>query len=469
MQKKTTALSLLPDFTPPHLLSGLPENTPLLVAFSGGADSSVLLRLAVEYGRQTGADIYAAHVNHGIRGAEADRDEEFCKKTAQELGVKLFVLSADVPSIAAERKESIETAARNVRYEFFERIMRENSIPVLLTAHHAGDNLETMLFNIARGCGLGGACGIPQCRPLGEYLLVRPILRMTREKILAFCEENSIEYVTDSTNTDNDYTRNKIRNEIIPLLCEINPSAVENATRLSESLRVDASCLDTMTEQFLCASKDGKSIEIEKLLSAPRAISVRAITALYSRLAKNGSLEYTHIEAIHALAKKAVPHSSLDLPERICVCVENKQLVFSTLEEKKPEPVLPYTVELKEGANHISQSNCDIVIGNSQNAINIYKTSITLYIDSAKICGSIYARERRGGDKIRMGGMAKSVKKLFCDKKIPLDIRARLPIICDESGILAVPFIGVRDGAQPKNKKFENIPDGTTVIQLYVY
>ena len=139
---------LIPQkFVSPSYLSGLPDDTPVLVGFSGGADSSALLRMLCEYREMTGAPIYAAHINHGIRGAEADRDQAFCQQVADSLGVRLFVLNADVPLIANERKMSIETAAREVRYEFFEKIMAENSIPLLATAHNANDNFETMLFN----------------------------------------------------------------------------------------------------------------------------------------------------------------------------------------------------------------------------------------------------------------------------------------------------------------------------------
>ena len=136
-------------FTSPDILSGLPKDTPILVAFSGGADSSALLSMTVEYARQSGAKIYAAHVNHCIRGDEADRDEEFCRKVAAGYGIEIFVLRADVPKLARERGESIETAARNVRYEFFSDIMKKHSIPILATAHNANDNLETVIFNIA--------------------------------------------------------------------------------------------------------------------------------------------------------------------------------------------------------------------------------------------------------------------------------------------------------------------------------
>ena len=163
----TDKISLPREFTPPHLISGRPESASILVGFSGGADSSALLRMLYEYSRESGAQIYAAHINHGIRGEEADRDEQFCRETCDTLGIKLFVLRADLPAISRERGESLETAARNVRYEYFDSIMTEHGIELLATAHNANDNLETMLFNLCRGTSLSGMCGIPETRPCG--------------------------------------------------------------------------------------------------------------------------------------------------------------------------------------------------------------------------------------------------------------------------------------------------------------
>ena len=456
MPKTQKTFSVPKSFTSPSELSGLPESTPILVGFSGGADSSALLRILVEHSKITGAPVYAAHINHGIRGEEADRDQAFCQRIADSYGVKLFTLCADVPKLAAERKESIETAARNLRYEFFEKIMRENSIPLLATAHNANDNFETMLFNIIRGCALGGACGIPDSRPIGEGLLIRPILKMTKPEILTFCKENEIEFVTDSTNTDTDYTRNKIRNRIVPLLEEINPSAVENASRLSATLKQDALCLESMARWFLDEMRDGFSLEIEKVCGSPAAIASRAIIEIYNEFSEGASLEQVHIEAIMRLARKGVPHSSLDLPAGICVSIENKRLVFAKA-MPKVDVELEYNVELSEGKNSISQTNCEIIIEHSQKKKNVYKNSILLYIDFDKIRGKLYARPRQAGDKIRQGGMSKSLKKLFCDKKIPLDLRKRIPIICDGEGVLAVPFIGVRDGARARADDEKNL------------
>jgi len=449
------------QFHSPAELAGLPKDTPILVAFSGGADSTVLLNLLAEEAKQTGAKIFAAHVNHGIRGEEANRDEEFCRSVAKELDVPIFVLRADVPTEAKKRGEGIEETARKIRYDYFDRLMTEHEIPLLVTAHNANDNLETMLFHIARGSGLSGLCGIPISRLSAGGCIVRPMLDMTRAQILAYCEEHHLNFVTDSTNIDVDYTRNRIRAEILPVLTEIHPAAIENSARLAETLRADAQCLQSMAEQFLKENRQETSIPCEILAEAPSALSHRALMILYREISQGKPLEYTHLQALRRLAERKIPHSALTLPHGIEAAVENGRLCF----RKKQTAVQyePYEIALCEGKTEISQTNCKIVIESSQTAKNIYKKSIQITIDSATIKGTLRARNRREGDQILLGGHHKSLKKLYTEKKIPPELRARLPILYDENGILAVPKIGVRDGSRATSQTAERL---TVTIDL---
>lgn len=436
-------------FTAPHLLSGLPERSSVLVGFSGGADSTALLHLLKKYTEQCGAELYAAHINHCIRGEEADRDEAFCKSFAESLGVRFFSLRADVPKIASQTGESIETAARRVRYNFFDALMKENGIAVLATAHNADDNLETILFNMARGTGLSGLCGIPPCRPCANGIVVRPILNMEKREILNYCSNNQLSFVTDSTNTDTDYTRNKIRAQIIPVMREVNSAAVKNAARMSENLREDSLCIEKLSEGLAEKFGDGYAIDCEKLCASQAAIANRAIIRLYCEVSGGRALERTHVSALRQLAENRVPHSAVSLPSDIEGVIENKKLFF----RKKAKAIsVPesYEVELKEGSNFISQTNCEIFIGSSHCTKNVYKNSILMSIDSDKIKNGLVARNKRDGDKIRSCGMSKSVKKLMCDKKIPLDLRSRIPMICDGNGIIAIPFVAIRDEAKAK-------------------
>ena len=444
-----SSIRLPTGFVSPASLSGMSESTPILVAYSGGPDSTALLHMLCEYAKQYGGLIYAAHVNHGIRGAEADRDEKFCQSVANQLGIRLFVLHTDVPRLAKESGESIETAARIARYRFFDRIMQQYEIPLLATAHNAEDNLETMLFHMLRGSGLNGICGIPATRSCAGGVLVRPILSLTRAEILTYCEANGLSYVTDSTNTDTDFTRNRLRAEVLPALLAIQPKAAQAASRLSKNLRSDALCLDSMATMFLEELRQENSLEIEKINGSPDAVTHRALAALYREISGGMALEDTHISALCRLCERGAPHSRISLPNGIEACIEDGWLVFRPF--KKAKKSLPFSVDLIEKHTIISQIGCEIFTDYTHNSKNIYKNSIRMSLDSATIKGSLFVRNKNSGDRIRMGGMNKSVKKLLCEKKIPLSLRTRLPILCDDDGIVAVPFIGVRDDAKPKN------------------
>ena len=439
--------SQLSGFTEPHLLSGKPKDTAILVGFSGGADSTALLHLLKDYASTNGARLCAAHVNHCIRGNEADRDEQFCRSTCEKLGIEFFSVRINVPKLAKESGKSIETVAREMRYSYFDTLMKGENIPLLATAHNANDNLETLIFNTVRGSSLNGLCGIPQTRGCDGGTVIRPILGMTKECILDYCRDKGLPFVTDSTNTDTDYTRNKIRAEIVPRLLEINGGAIENAARLSASLRADAAYLDSMRDTLLEAA-EGNSIELERLASSHEAISSRAIISLYKNVSGGKALEYTHVEAILRLCEKATPHSRISLPGHVEAVIENGRLIFKAASEKKETE--PYCTELLEGSNYISQTNCEIIIGYSQNTKNIYKNSILMSLDSATICGKLFARNRQAGDRILSGGMHKSLKKLMCDKRTSVELRSLLPVICDDKGIVAVPYVAIRDGARAK-------------------
>ena len=424
-------------FTPPHELSGLPKSTPILVAFSGGPDSAALLRMLVEYGKESGTPIYAAHVDHLIRDGEHERDRDFCVKMAQGYGVEIFVKTVDIPALSEKTGESLELCARRARYEFFDELMQKLNIPLLATAHNADDNLETLLMSLVRGSGLHGMCGIPPSRKTTFGTLIRPLLAVSKNDILDYCQKSSIEFVTDSTNALPDCTRNRLRLEVLPILKEINGSAVANASRLSALCREDDALLSSMADDLV---KDG-SIYLERFNSSPAPIGARALFKLFG-----GELERVHIEALTQLCRKAVPHSELSLPEGKTAVIENGAL---TSKAEAP-PVLRYEIPLLQGENRIADRHL-LYVSAEDTIIYNYETKVAVASD--KIVGELVARSRREGDTILLRGHHRSVKKLMNEKKLDLALRESLPLICDDNGILFIPYIGARDGIVAKNSE----------------
>ena len=453
--------TLLHGFTPPHRLSGMAESTPILLALSGGADSSALLFLLAEYARQTGASLSVAHVDHKLRGEASDADREFCRTLAQTYGLPFYLLEADVAALASEHHRGIEEEARHVRYDFFASTMREHRIPLLATAHNADDNAETLLFHLARGSGLRGLCGIPPTRQFEGGKLIRPLLGATKSDILAFCQRNGIHYVTDKTNADVAYARNRLRHRVLPELTAVNSGALGNITRLCASLSRDEAYLTDSATAFMAQHGSGNAIALDALDQAHPAIATRVIASLLSQFTDD--VRAVHIDAALSLAASGVPHSSVDLGDGVKALIEDGSLIFSN---EQPPPPKHFCYSLHEGENLISEVDMLIVIEksapshkNQQIIKNIYKKATTTRISFDKIYGSFIVEPRREGDVILSGGMHKKVKKLMCDRKLPLPLRNRLPLFRDSRGIVWIPSVALRDGAA----------DGDNIMTVTLY
>ncbi len=440
-------MSIPIHFLSPHVLASMPEATPLLLALSGGADSRALLHMLVAHCRETGAPLSLAHVDHGIRGEESVRDREFCHALAKEYDLPFYLHIADVPTLARAHGTGLEEEARQVRYDFFASVMKKQSIPILVTAHNADDNAETMLFRLSRGTSASGLCGIPSVRECEGGKVTRPLLHMTKAEILRYCEGNSLTYVTDSTNDCQEYARNRVRHAILPELQKINENAVQNMTRLAETLRLEEDFWKQETEKYV----GGNTLAIAPLLSLHPALLSRCIVTFL----KQAGIEPSEIAVSQtkALMETGKEHAQLSLSGGMLTREGGFLLVNTKM------PSADYHLELKKGANPIPYGKMCLIwetntVSSQENHLlyqNIYKKSTMARISFDTINGSLFARVRREQDVILCGGMHKKVKKLLCDKKVPLSIRNILPILCDSDGIVWIPGVALRDGAKDKN------------------
>ena len=212
------------------------KDDKVLCALSGGADSAALVFLLKGMERELSFKICAAHLNHGIRGEEADRDEAYCVELCKRLDIPLAVCRANIPEEAKKAKMSVEAYARERRYAFLRESAEKLGCNKICTAHHADDNIETVLLHMIRGCGLSGITGIQPKR--GD--IIRPLLGVRKEELVAYLDENGIEYVFDSTNASDDYTRNYIRHNVLPHIYKINAGADKVFSRMCASLTEDS-------------------------------------------------------------------------------------------------------------------------------------------------------------------------------------------------------------------------------------
>lgn len=396
--------------------------TEITVALSGGADSMALLYALNDLKNQLGFKLYAAHFNHMIRGEEADRDQQFVTLKCKELGVELFVGSADVVAFANKNNMSLELAAREKRYEFLKSVAKG----VVATAHTADDNIETILFNIARGTALKGLCGIPEKRGI----FIRPLIFCSRAEVECYCETRKIEYVTDSTNLSDDYTRNKIRHKVVPVLKEVNQSLCDTVNRTVLSLKEDSDFLESVAKQEFSKRFSNDCLTLEGFDNIHKAVALRVIKNFFeAKILK--SVDNFHIEKLYEVALYG---GKISLPDTMCgykkdnmLCIERE----GALKEKTQ-----YNVKF-------SQTN-NTFFKNSQKVNDLFLNNA---LDCDKIVGDLTLRTRQTGDKIKLNrrNCTKTLKKLYTEYSIPQNTRETLPVIADDEGVVWVYSIGVAE------------------------
>ncbi len=418
----------------------LKPGEPVMCALSGGADSTALLRALLELGY----DVRAYHLNHCLRGKESDRDEEFCHELCFKLGIPLVSERIEVLKEAGRRGESLETAARKVRYERFAEV--SGGIRTA-TAHNADDNVETVLFNLARGTGAKGLAGIPPVR--GN--IVRPLIEAERSSIENFLKGLGQGYVTDSTNLGTDYTRNRIRHGAIPVLRGINPGLADAAGRLCALLREDDECLSILAGSLAkeALRQDG-AFEVQPLLKAHPAVRSRALRIL----AENAGMPMRDFTALHVKMlgrwlESPSPSSECSLPHGFTARREYGMGRISK-EAKTETPCIPLSVP------------CDTVIWDGRVRVRLRmlkknevfnKSFNTFCVDCGKISfATLCVRARRTGDRIKLSsnGCGRTLKKLMIDLKIPRMRRGELAVIADKNGVIAVQDIGAEASRFPE-------------------
>ncbi len=406
----------------------------VLCAFSGGADSTALLRVLLELG----FNVRAYHLNHCLRGDESDRDEGFCRELCGKLGVKLTVERFDVNAEAIKTGESLETAARKLRYRRFFETAKGCKIA---TAHTSDDNVETVLFNLARGTGARGLSGIPPVR--GG--IIRPLINVSRFEVEEYLSSLGQGYVTDSTNLEACYTRNRIRQGAVPVLKNINPSLPEAVGRVCLLIRQDDECLEALAAEAVEeAIREDGSFEVLPVLKKHKAVRTRAIRLLAKKAGMPmRDFGMVHVEALDRWLKSDAPSASCSLPHGFTARREYGCGRISKEISKAEKPAVKLEVPFD---SFIWDGDIKIKIRYLKKDEVFNKSLNTFCVDCGTISYDTFCvRTRREGDRICLNGKAggKTLKKLMIDRRIPRLRRGELAVIADEKGVIAVEGIGV--------------------------
>ena len=431
----------------------------VLVGFSGGADSLALLDALHTL---LGENVYAFHVNHMLRGEEADEDELFCKRFCEQKGICFNSERIDVAALSRELHGggAIEETARDARYAALFRESERVCASKIALAHTASDNTETVVFNLARGTALAGLRGIPPKRAHMGAEIIRPLILCTREETEGYCKEKALAYRTDSTNADVHYKRNFIRKKIMPLMCELNPALHKRVGFMCEALRSDEDFIKSEAQRFISENTACGGVPLQKLLSLHKAVRIRVIAAMFA-CASRESLEEKHYADVEKLIAGGREGSRIALPGKTAAVVKNGTLCFMT-EEKIAEKN-----KKTEFYKRVPPGGCDFggmfatvfyrkgeedeairaaIAEFSRNAVLVKKTELPE--STAEV---LRVRNRESGDKYVFGGMTRTLKKLLTGESETA--KKHRPVFCDKYGIFWFPGFRLRDDVYAAEEK----------------
>lgn len=428
----------------------------VIAGVSGGADSVCLFLMLLELREKIGFDLIAVHVHHGLRGEAADQDQRFVEALCEQHRIPLEIFRVNLESIAKKRKQSLEEAGRMVRREAFDSVCQKYGGNKIALAHHQNDNAETLLWNLSRGTGLDGLGGI---RPVnGKF--IRPLLCMNRKEIEEYLSKRKQSYCIDETNAGTDYTRNKLRHLVLPILEEqVNSAAVRHMNETMEQIwelqeymqeQVEAAYQECVQEHFEKAC--WIQIQQKSFETFPELIKKMVIRKGMEQVGgKKRDLSHKHVDVMMELMNKQVGRT-LDLPYEMHAKRNyegirlEKQRTYSFGEEKKAEIMQECMSELNiPGETILADRNlklrCKILEKPKNLSIkDIPQKIYTKWFDYGIIKSSLYIRTRQAGDTIVIDekGHQKKLKNWFVDEKIPKEVRDSQLLLAENNEILWV-------------------------------
>jgi tRNA(Ile)-lysidine synthetase-like protein len=428
----------------------LPAGETVVVAVSGGPDSLALLHLLREYQAELDITLHVATLDHGLR-ADSAEDAEFVRQTATVWGLPVTVGSSDVAELARSRGDGLEAAARQARYRFLAEVAREVGARRVVTAHHAGDQAETVLMHLLRGAGMQGLQGMSSCGPLPyapELLLVRPLLTSTRAQLEAYCHAHDLQPRQDQTNLEVDYLRNRLRLEVLPYLQQINPQIEHALTRLAEIIAVDHNYLNAElerhTEAHMRFDSERGYIERDAFRELHPALQRRCIYRAVEEIQPDSESGYEHI--LHAV--EVGMHGQIgalaQMPGGVHLRVDYQHLVIERADQPLPLPdeyaLLPPAANevtvLLPGVTVIPGGGWKLHAETGPFDPARHQAQMVIPRD-----GVVTLRARKPGDRFApagMGGHHQKISDWMVNRKIPQHVRDRIPLLAIDGRVAAV-------------------------------
>ena len=430
-------------------------NDKLVIACSGGPDSMALVDILLKLSPKYHLKINVAHAEHGIREITSLEDAKYVENYCKEKNIPFFLGHLAVLEKQIEKKTSVETLARVLRYEFLRKVAKKINTNKILTAHHLNDQAETILQHFIRGAGADGLSGMK----IINNDIYRPFLCLYRDEIELYCKENMLNPRTDETNNSLIYERNRIRLDLIPKMQEYNPKVVTAICNNAKIIAREHSFIEFYVKNFYeknCIYLDNKiSIKKSLLLKEHEAIRLAVYRYIISKLQNNlENISFVHIDKIDKFLYNGHTGAILQLPKELRIKISYEDLVFYKQDSKEQfkENNIHYEILAKFNQENILPTGQSIYIEKIEQIDNMnLKESIKgrdcCIIDAEKVVGKITIRNRKNGDRIIPKGMQgnKKLKDIFIDKKIPVELRDKIPLVCDEQGIIWIAGIQQSD------------------------
>ena len=424
----------------------LMDKDTIIIGCSGGPDSMALLHVLQEIRKHKDLFLVCAHVNHNVR-SESKGEEQFLKNYCQDNNITFESMT-----IENYGDDNFHNEARKIRYQFFEDIVNKYQAKYLMTAHHGDDLVETILMRIVRGSTLKGYAGFEKQIKKDAYILVRPLVFVTKEELEQYDHKYNIPYVIDKSNFKGKYTRNRYRKEILPFLKQEDSSVHEKFLKFSDTLIEYNNYIDKVLSKVIKRVYQDESLIIDSFLEQEDLIQTKIIYYIMESLYHDDlyQINSTHVSSIIKLIKSKRPNGFINLPGKIKMIKEYDRVKFIT----EIENIVDYEIEISERVDLPKGHHIDVVEEEEKNDNNVCRLS------SSDIELPLYVRTRRLGDSMylkKIDGKRK-IKDIFIDSKVPLQLRDTWPIVVDSRGkILWIPGIKKSKFSKQKTEKYDII------------